>query len=534
VFLWKRVFKLQSKAIILLKLNTTEYKPHMLLLGMLLSSLFVFNTIGSNNDLELNTISSAISLIKRRVRDIQLPSLIWILRGTELYNDSKRHIKELIEANCKSKEIKDCFSDYDCIVLNQSLEHTLAPFVEEEIMRIKMVLRCKVKTVKNYTNGQILCSLIKVYIERYFESIKTSSDYLSKEPQSFELVRKIEDYYMQLANNKIFHKLPLNREEIKETLKHIKAECITIFKDKHLIIYIKKLKQEVKQQVKQIHKAMLQNYFNEHTKALDISTSFDHFKNKLNNIILNVPKALLNSAEDAEITYNSYSEVIWKFVENKCNNRECNKLVVAISNLHKRNTELSEEIIRLTQKSDGEISQLRTQLVECETQLDKYRAELDVKKFKIAAQGKELKQFKDLTSKQDQDISILAKKVESYEMLIKVQKEMLAKALSEVTQTEQQSLGLCEKENKVLQRKLSNKEELVKENRMCMKKSKSDFVASLYETNKVKCRDCGEYYAVDIFVAHKKLCIHKQDSDSSYLPQSKSNSLVKVFVYIRE
>ena len=193
-------------------------------------------------------------------------------------------------------------------------------------------------------------------------------------------------------------------------------------------------------------------------------------------------------------------------------------------NLQKRNNSLSEEIMELTEKSNNEIYKLRTQLVEYETNLDKYHAELDVKTAKILFQAQEFTALKDIVEKKDKDIAELINKLKSYEVLIKVQKKMLGKPLDETSHNE---INCFEKENELRQRTFGFIQEIVNKNKahtdnICRSSNKQN---DYYEYNPIKCRGCGELISFDVFATHKKICIHKKDSDNLI---TRSKSITKV------
>ncbi|CDW83719.1 guanylate-binding n-terminal domain containing protein [Stylonychia lemnae] len=297
------------------------------LLALLLSSLLIYNSVGSIDENVLNNLSLVVNLSKTlQIKNDQkaedpdelaeyFPSFLWILRDFALrlidQDGNQISSKQYLENSLKEQKgvsdaienknrirrlIKHFFKDRDCQTLVRPIEeeqklqtlNTLknsdlrAEFVEQiNNLRSKIFKKVKPKLLKNQIiNGPMLIELAEAYVKALnggkVPTIENAWNYM----QASELDRAFKEViaeYDTKIKTAIEKSLPLNEDKLKDALLKGKQEALVNFKAKVLgdinnskgQEYQMKLKKEIKTRQAQIEKKNTQVTRDECIKILE-------------------------------------------------------------------------------------------------------------------------------------------------------------------------------------------------------------------------------------------------------------------------
>ena len=269
-------------------------------LAILLSSYFIFNSMGTIDESSIQSLSFIVNITK----NIQqkngnhdfakyLPAFMWVIRDFSLQLKNKEgnpitskeyleyslemqqgNSEFIVSKNQIRKMVKEYFPNRDCVTLVrplleegnlQKLERTPATKLRKEFIEQVNFLR---KTVLNSINpkklngqeltGEMFIDLVKSYVKMINEGavpiIQTAWTYMRQNQAINAKKNAIENY--KKKTEELNNKFPMKEEFLKNTLKKIKKEILLTFKDeiigepeekdiKELKEELKKLKNEI-------------------------------------------------------------------------------------------------------------------------------------------------------------------------------------------------------------------------------------------------------------------------------------------------
>ena len=331
LWLWKRPLKfaMEDKEELVVLIVDTEglgafdkdikHDTKIVLLGLLLSSLMIYNTLGNIDENALNSLSLVVNIARELQMNNALPnedqftsnfpSFLWVLRDfslqlKDIHGNSitaKQYLEEALafqkgsseiveEKNRVRKLLKHFFTDRDCATLVRPVEDEnniqnlsklpdsklRKEFIEQlAIIKAKIRKKIKGKVVNGRrVNGAIMANLCEVYTETINKgkvpSIEDAWSYVRK-AQCESALNEAQKVFEILSKEKIINNLPMSKGSIKSLLKEIKKEATGVFKDKliselpnetnpALKDSLKKLKQQIKTTIYSTSKEHIQNY----------------------------------------------------------------------------------------------------------------------------------------------------------------------------------------------------------------------------------------------------------------------------------
>ena len=293
-------------------------------LAILLSSYFIFNSMGTIDESSIQSLSFIVNITKNiqqknGSKDFAkyLPAFMWVIRdfSLQLKNregnpiTSKEYLEYSLELqqgtsefivnkNQIRKMVKEYFPNRDCVTLVrplleegnlQKLERTPASKLRKEFIEQVNYLR---KTVLNSINpkklngqelnGEMFIDLIKSYVKMINEGavpvIQTAWTYMRQNQALIAKKNSIENY--KKKTEELNNKFPMKEEFLRNVLKKIKKEIILNFREeiigepdekdiKELKSELKKIKYEIINKNINSTKTQTNRFLNENYKNID-------------------------------------------------------------------------------------------------------------------------------------------------------------------------------------------------------------------------------------------------------------------------
>ena len=400
-------------------------------LAILLSSYFLYNSIGTIDE---NSIQS-LSLIVNITKNIQkknnnndftkyLPTFMWVIRDFSLQLKNKEGVpitsKEYLEYSLEfqqgnseviknkneiRKMVKEYFPKRDCVTLVRPLleEGNLQNLEKMDVTKLRKEFIEQVnylrKVVLNSINpkklngqelsGEMFINLLNSYVNMINEGavpiIQTAWTYMRQNQALLAKKRCIEDYSKKLKE--LENRFPMKEEYLKSILKKIKLDVTFIFREgiigdpdekdiKELKTEMKKMKKEVLDKNRDITRTITEKFMEENYKNMS---------NKLNN----------NQYDDV-LDYKDDMEQFVEFCLNKCPQGPgrdviiydflINKIMNSADVLYNNNISEKEKII---EENDKKISEKKKELEENEINKEKMINNLNEIKNKIEQRKQE-------------------------------------------------------------------------------------------------------------------------------------------------
>lgn len=252
-------------------------------LALLLSSFFIYNSVGSIDETALQNLSLVINLTKHiRLKaqgneDIDpeeyaryFPAFMWVVRDFTLQLmdedgepiSSKDYFEKSLEPqkgfsdsieqkNRIRRLLKSFFSERDCCTMvrpltkeedlqnleNMKLEELRPEFVEQVMqLRRKIINRMKPKTLNGKNlNGEMLCNLAQTYINAINKgvvpNIENAWTYISKNECTKAFHGALEKYDFTLKDL-AYPKIPMEELELRQCHKEAKQTALSEFNEK--------------------------------------------------------------------------------------------------------------------------------------------------------------------------------------------------------------------------------------------------------------------------------------------------------------
>ena len=394
-------------------------------LAILLSSYFLYNSIGTIDE---NSIQS-LSLIVNITKNIQkknnnndftkyLPTFMWVIRDFSLQLKNKEGVpitsKEYLEYSLEfqqgnseviknkneiRKMVKEYFPKRDCVTLVRPLleEGNLQNLEKMDVTKLRKEFIEQVnylrKVVLNSINpkklngqelsGEMFINLLNSYVNMINEGavpiIQTAWTYMRQNQALLAKKRCLEDYSKKLKE--LENRFPMKEEYLKSILKKIKLDVTFIFREgiigdpdekdiKELKTEMKKMKKEVLDKNRDITRTITEKFMEENYKNMN---------NKLNS----------NQYDDV-LDYKDDMEQFVEFCLNKCPQGPgrdviiydflINKIMNSADVLYNNNISEKEKII---EENDKKISEKKKELEENEINKEKMVNNLnEIKKSK--------------------------------------------------------------------------------------------------------------------------------------------------------
>lgn len=273
-------------------------------LAVLISSYFIYNSVGAIDESALQNLSLVVNLTKHiHIRSQQneettseeygayFPSFLWVVRdfSLKLENAEGETItsKEYIEAALQIQKgfsdiiedknrirrlLKDFFKDRDCCTLvrptineedlqnleSKEFEDLRLEFVEQIVqLRKKILGRCKIKSLNGKNlNGEMLANLIEAYVKAInygaVPSIENAWTYICK-TECTKSLQNAQDIYDKILLSSVSNRFPISEEELKmfhneakeAALEHFQVRAVGEEKES----YLRQLKESLKEKI---------------------------------------------------------------------------------------------------------------------------------------------------------------------------------------------------------------------------------------------------------------------------------------------
>eukprot|EP01022_Parablepharisma_sp_SALTPOND_P025670 TRINITY_DN602_c1_g1_i1.p1 TRINITY_DN602_c1_g1~~TRINITY_DN602_c1_g1_i1.p1 ORF type:complete len:1870 (-),score=221.62 TRINITY_DN602_c1_g1_i1:13785-19394(-) len=352
LWIWKRPFKYltEDKEELVVFVVDTEglgaidedenHDTKVVLLGLLLSSLMLYNSMGSIDENALNSLSLVVNISKtlqannsgEKLDDDEFaknfPSFFWILRDFSLQLKDpqgnpitpKQYLENALSLQKGSSEavenknkvrrlLKHFFADRDCATLVRPTEdegdlQNLIRLPDDKLRKefvdqlsvvktkIRKKLRAKIVNGKK-VNGPMLADLCIAYTDAInggkVPSIDNAWTYVCKS-QCETALNEAQKTFEEGVREKIFPKLPLSEQNVKEAFNEVKALSISKFKGKlvgglageeelSLRKLLQKLKKEAKTAVYHKSKELCEDYFEKACSEITEKAKKGHYQN---------------------------------------------------------------------------------------------------------------------------------------------------------------------------------------------------------------------------------------------------------------
>ena len=291
-------------------------------LAILLSSYFLFNSMGTIDESSIQSLSFIVNITKNIQqkngnKDFAkyLPAFMWVIRdfSLQLKNrdgnpiTSKEYLEYSLELQNGTSEfivnknqirklVKEYFPNRDCVTLVrplleegnlQKLERTPASKLRKEFIEQVNYLR---KTVLNSINpkklngqelnGEMLIDLIKSYVKMINEGavpiIQTAWTYMRQNQALLAKKNALENY--KKKTDEIINKFPMKEEFLRNILKKIKKEIILNFNEEIIGEADEKDLKELKSELKKIKSEIINKNINS-TKTQTNRFLIENYKN---------------------------------------------------------------------------------------------------------------------------------------------------------------------------------------------------------------------------------------------------------------
>lgn len=278
----------------------SDHDSRIFSLAVLISSVFIYNSVGSIDEEALQNLSLVVNLTKhihikskqREETDSEdyapyFPSFLWVVRDFALkLVDSDGEVltsKEYLEKALQTQKgfsdsvedknrirrlLKEFFKDRDCYTLVrpiadesglQNLEEKepqdlRAEFVDQMLaLRKKVINSIKPKTLNDkLLNGEMLSTLIESYVNAINKgvvpSIENAWTYICKN-ECEKAFQEAQELYEKIILNTISSKFPMFEEELLSIHKESKQSAIDLFKNKAVGPDVPKILQNLKTRI---------------------------------------------------------------------------------------------------------------------------------------------------------------------------------------------------------------------------------------------------------------------------------------------
>ena len=291
-------------------------------LAILLSSYFLFNSMGTIDESSIQSLSFIVNITKKKKKKNgnkdfakYLPAFMWVIRdfSLQLKNrdgnpiTSKEYLEYSLELQNGTSEfivnknqirklVKEYFPNRDCVTLVrplleegnlQKLERTPASKLRKEFIEQVNYLR---KTVLNSINpkklngqelnGEMFIDLIKSYVKMINEGavpiIQTAWTYMRQNQALLAKKNALENY--KKKTDEIINKFPMKEEFLRNILKKIKKEIILNFNEEIIGEADEKDLKELKSELKKIKSEIINKNINS-TKTQTNRFLIENYKN---------------------------------------------------------------------------------------------------------------------------------------------------------------------------------------------------------------------------------------------------------------
>ena len=472
-------------------------------LAILLSSYFIFNSMGTIDESSIQSLSFIVNITKNIQqkngnKDFAkyLPAFMWVIRdfSLQLKNKEGNSItsKEYLEFSLEMqpgtsefivnknqirKMVKEYFPNRDCVTLVrplleegnlQKLERTPASKLRKEFIEQVNYLR---KTVLNSINpkklngqelnGEMFIDLVKSYVKMINEGavpiIQTAWTYMRQNQAINAKKNALENY--KKKTEELNNKFPMKEEFLRNVLKKIKKEIILNFKEeiigepeekdiKELKSELKKIKTEIINKNINATKTQTNRFLNENYKNIDEKVKNGEY---------------LNIAE-----YKDDIEQFVQFCLNKCPygpNRDILIYEFIIKNIMNSSSLLSkcnmDEMERIMSDNNNNLDDLIKELSEEKEKEKKLNNELK----EITEKLNKLNQEKDKISSQNSNES------NNLNKLMEEKNNEIIKLKNKLNQTEK----ICEEKIKEMKQKVEEAEKISHQKELESTQISSDF-----------------------------------------------------------
>ena len=472
-------------------------------LAILLSSYFLFNSMGTIDESSIQSLSFIVNITKNIQqkngnKDFAkyLPAFMWVIRdfSLQLKNregnpiTSKEYLEYSLELQNGTSEfivnknqirklVKEYFPNRDCVTLVrplleegnlQKLERTPASKLRKEFIEQVNYLR---KTVLNSINpkklngqelnGEMFIDLIKSYVKMINEGavpiIQTAWTYMRQNQALLAKKNALENY--KKKTDEIINKFPMKEEFLKNVLKKIKKEIILNFNEEIIGEADEKDLKELKSELKKIKTEIINKNINATKTQTNrfLSENYRNIDEKIKN------NEYLNISE-----YKDDIEQFVQFCLNKCPpgpNRDIIIYEFIIKNIINSSGLLSksnmDEMERIICDNSNNIDELIKELKEEKDKEKKLNTELK----EITEKLEKLNQEKDKITSQNSNES------DNLNKLMEEKNNEIIKLKNKLNQTEK----ICEQKIKEMRQKVEEAEKISHQKELESTQISSDF-----------------------------------------------------------
>ena len=472
-------------------------------LAILLSSYFLFNSMGTIDESSIQSLSFIVNITKNIQqkngnKDFAkyLPAFMWVIRdfSLQLKNrdgnpiTSKEYLEYSLELQNGTSEfivnknqirklVKEYFPNRDCVTLVrplleegnlQKLERTPASKLRKEFIEQVNYLR---KTVLNSINpkklngqelnGEMFIDLIKSYVKMINEGavpiIQTAWTYMRQNQALLAKKNALENYKKE--TDEIINKFPMKEEFLRNILKKIKKEIILNFNEEIIGEADEKDLKELKSELKKIKSEIINKNINS-TKTQTNRFLIENYKN--------IDEKIKNNEY---LNISEYKDDIEQFVQfclNKCPpgpNRDIIIYEFIIKNIINTSGILSksnmDEMERIICDNSNNVDELIKELKEEKDKEKKLNNELK----EITEKLEKLNQEKDKITSQNSNES------DNLNKLMEEKNNEIIKLKNKLNQTEK----ICTEKIKEMKQKLEEAEKVSHQKELESTQISSDF-----------------------------------------------------------
>ena len=472
-------------------------------LAILLSSYFLFNSMGTIDESSIQSLSFIVNITKNIQqkngnKDFAkyLPAFMWVIRdfSLQLKNrdgnpiTSKEYLEYSLELQNGTSEfivnknqirklVKEYFPNRDCVTLVrplleegnlQKLERTPASKLRKEFIEQVNYLR---KTVLNSINpkklngqelnGEMFIDLIKSYVKMINEGavpiIQTAWTYMRQNQALLAKKNALENY--KKKTDEIINKFPMKEEFLRNILKKIKKEIILNFNEEIIGEADEKDLKELKSELKKIKSEIINKNINS-TKTQTNRFLIENYKN--------IDEKIKNNEY---LNISEYKDDIEQFVQfclNKCPpgpNRDIIIYEFIIKNIINTSGILSksnmDEMERIICDNSNNVDELIKELKEEKDKEKKLNNELK----EITEKLEKLNQEKDKITSQNSNES------DNLNKLMEEKNNEIIKLKNKLNQTEK----ICEEKIKEMKQKVEEAEKISNQKELESTQISSDF-----------------------------------------------------------
>lgn len=573
IWIWKKPYKLlnpnnplNDAAVLVLDAEgigsldgDAEHDSKIMLLGLLLSSLLIYNSVGAIDEHAVSSLSLVVELSKKLQDDSKcenpgknFPAFLWVLRDFALQLEDKngdaitpkQYLEKALSAQKGSSEtieeknrtrqlLKTFFTDRDCSVLVrptedevdlQNLENVPNEKLRKEFLdqldafKGKIKKRLKEKHVNGKRiNGIMLAELCLKYTEAInngqVPQVENTWINVCKAQCEFAL-QECESLYLSNFTSKLLNMPIVSKQEMKKVFELIYTECHKLFKNRMVgdidsneslsfKKLVAKLKEECKIKLREKYCEEIKKYFIEQQVEIMKKDFIEDSRAELVKIMENCP--LKNAMGYQEICNEIFPKIILDFYakmqDKNQENIKIHEQTIELKNIE--NNELQTKINFLQEQNKVLNDQLMNELHEKDKTIMMLKSALATNEENLAAREKEN--------------TVLSKKLLVYEGPTKILRKTLCETARAAIASEK-----LEKENGYIKnpeaiKNLENALDHLQRHCVTLEakiKHEKRFKEVLLGASHIKCKKCGQLYACNIFAAHIKLCDATQISAS--------------------